>query len=93
VNELLPHEHDDEEQLYPSLVDYLKGDDPLGALCHTHRELFRMIGLLRHMNQQLATPPSNVDLKEIQILLIRLDTLLALHFSLEEELYQTLDLR
>ncbi|MCO8165993.1 heavy metal translocating P-type ATPase [Pseudomonas sp. 21LCFQ010] len=92
-NELLPHEHDDEEQLYPSLVDYLKGDDPLGALSHTHRELFRMIGLLRRMNQQLATQPSNVDLKEIQILLIRLDTLLALHFSLEEELYQTLDLR
>jgi heavy metal translocating P-type ATPase len=91
--ELLPHEHDDEERVYPGLVGYLKGDDPLITLSHTHREVFRMISVLRHMNKQLTDQPSVVDLTEVQTLLIRLDTLLSLHFSQENELYHALDVR
>lgn len=88
--QLLPHEHDDENRLYPLLFAYLRGNDPLAALSHTHHEIFRLITLLSHMSAELMTRPAPLDLEEIHTTLIRLDTLLTLHFADENELYRSL---
>ncbi|MFS2156739.1 heavy metal translocating P-type ATPase [Pseudomonas sp. Pseusp122] len=89
--QLLPHERNDESRLYPQLLAYLHGDDPLAALSHTHREIFRLVGLLKHLNEGLCSNPPTITLDEVHDALIRLDALVALHFAQEEELYRSLD--
>jgi soluble P-type ATPase/iron-sulfur cluster repair protein YtfE (RIC family) len=92
--ELVPHEQADEGELYPQLAIHLKGDDPLAAMSHTHREIFRLIRLLARMNDDLsADSPTATPPDEIQRALQRLDTVLSMHFSQEEELYHNLDSR
>jgi iron-sulfur cluster repair protein YtfE (RIC family) len=90
---LLPHERDDEKRLYPFLRAYLRGDDPLAALSHTHREIFRLISVLKHLSRELSDDPKTAELDEIHTTLIRLDTLVALHLSQESELYSGLGSR
>lgn len=88
--QLLPHERDDETRLYPLLRAYLRGDDPLAALSHTHREIFRLVSVLKHLSENLCADPNPTRRDEIHITLIRLDTLLTLHFAQESELYSGL---
>ena len=88
-SQLVPHEQADEDSLYPQLTRRLPGEDPLAALSHTHREIFRLVHLLEQMN----AAPAGSSLEEIQRLLLRLDTLLSLHFAQEDELYHSLDSR
>jgi len=88
--QLLPHEQDDENRLYPMLLAYLRGDDPLAALSHTHREIFRLAKVLEHLNAELSAHPATSDLEQIHTTLIRLDTLLALHLTQENALYRSL---
>ncbi|PYC22562.1 heavy metal translocating P-type ATPase [Aquipseudomonas alcaligenes] len=88
-SQLVPHEQADEDSLYPQLSRRLPGEDPLAALSHTHREIFRLVHLLEQMN----AAPAGSSLEEIQRLLLRLDTLLSLHFAQEDELYHSLDSR
>lgn len=88
---LLPHEREDEDALYPQLADKLAGEDPLAALSHTHREIFRLGHLLSRMSADLADPPDDGTLADIQRLLLQLDIVLGLHFADEDELYHNLD--
>ena len=40
--QLLPHESADDREVYPALATLLGGDDPLAAMSHAHREIFRL---------------------------------------------------
>lgn len=91
--QLAEHEREDERTLYPMLSAQLVGDDPLSALSYGHREIFRLILLLTRVRDDLFQEPPAVSLTEVQTLLIRLDTLVQLHFDQEEELYRYLDRR
>ncbi|WP_371234692.1 heavy metal translocating P-type ATPase [Pseudomonas sp. QE6] len=91
--QLAEHEREDERTLYPMLSAKLAGDDPLSALSYGHREIFRLILLLTRVRDDLFQEPLAVSLEEVQTLLIRLDTLVQLHFDQEEELYRFLDRR
>jgi len=91
TEQLLPHERADDRELYPALAGLLGGDDPLAALSHTHREIFRLQHLyslsLAHLRQQ---PEDTQALHELQRLLHALEAILRLHFAQEEEIYQSL---
>lgn len=87
------HERDDERRLYPLLTRYLAGEDPLSAMSHTHREIFRLIQLLSRMSEDFAQAAASPSAEDIQHQLIRLDTLAKLHFDQEEALYRHLDRR
>ncbi|WP_430318376.1 heavy metal translocating P-type ATPase [Pseudomonas nitroreducens] len=91
--QLAEHEREDERTLYPMLSAQLAGDDPLSALSYGHREIFRLILLLTRVRDDLVQDASAVSLEEVQTLLIRLDTLVQMHFDQEEELYRYLDRR
>ncbi|MEX6503301.1 heavy metal translocating P-type ATPase [Pseudomonas zhanjiangensis] len=91
--ELMPHEQADEQQLYPLLAERLQGDDPLGAMSHTHREIFRLVHLLARMAADFQEDNAAISPDAIRQLLVRLDTVLSLHFAQEEELYHNLDSR
>ncbi|UCP00793.1 heavy metal translocating P-type ATPase [Metapseudomonas lalkuanensis] len=90
---LAEHERDDEHKLYPMLASRLQGEEPLLPLSYGHREIFRLLLLLARMRDDLHRDSSAIPLEEVQSLLIRLDTLVRLHFDQEEELYRCLDRR
>ncbi|UBM27451.1 heavy metal translocating P-type ATPase [Pseudomonas sp. p1(2021b)] len=87
------HERDDERRLYPLLSHYLPGEDPLSAMSHTHREIFRLIHLLSRMSDDFNRGHALPGADEVQHQLIRLDTLAKLHFAQEEALFRSLDRR
>ncbi len=90
--ELVPHEQADERKLYPQLAIQLQGDDPLAAMSHTHREIFRLTRLLARMSDDLQADDGAPALSatEIHRVVQQLDTILSLHFSQEDELYHNL---
>lgn len=91
-NQLIPHEQADDVELYPDLALRLNGDDPLAAMSLTHREIFRLTALLTRMaSGGSAGMQEPAPVADMQRLLQRLDTVLSLHFSQEDELYQHLD--
>ncbi|WLG65590.1 heavy metal translocating P-type ATPase [Pseudomonas brassicacearum] len=90
---LAQHEREDEQTLYPLLVRNMTGEDPLSAMSHVHREIFRLIHLLARMSDDFSCAPATATADEIQHQLIRLDTLVQLHFEQEEELFRYLDWR
>ncbi|SDD81843.1 ATPase, P-type (transporting), HAD superfamily, subfamily IC/heavy metal translocating P-type ATPase [Cupriavidus sp. YR651] len=88
---LLPHEQNDDAQLYPQLARLVGGDDPLAAMSGMHREIFRVIRLLQRMADD--SPPDGPDagrVREYQRLLYGLDAVLRLHCAQEDELFHAL---
>ena len=89
--QLLPHEQDDDQIIYPKVASLLGGDDPMAALSRSHREIFVLV---RKLQRAIASLPDTQDhptvMRDIQRLLYSLDAILRLHFSQEEELYLTL---
>ena len=88
---LAQHERDDENTLYPLLTHSMSGEDPMQAMSHAHREIFRLIHLLARMSRDFSCDPAMASADEVQHQLIRLDTLVRLHFDQEEELFRYLD--
>lgn len=86
--ELLPHEREDEEKLYPMLASLIRGIDPLGAMSHTHREIFRLARRYEKVMEELdGGEPNDLQLQELRRLLFSLTAILRMHFAQEEELY------
>ena len=89
--QLLPHERQDETDVYPRIESSLGGDDPIAAMHRTHREV-------QHLGRRLARmvadlPPGGPDqaaISDFQRVLYGLDAILRLHFAQEDELYQGL---
>ena len=91
--QLLPHEQQDEAKLYPKLAKKLGGDDPLAALSQSHREIFRLIRQLERITADAISLPatSAPTMHEIHRVLHRLDVVLDLHFTQENELFRNFD--
>ena len=89
--QLLPHEREDDHQLYPAIAALLGGDDPMAAMSRTHREIFRLHQRFATLIQGLpARDPDPGALQDLQRTLYALDAILRLHFAQEEEIYQSL---
>jgi iron-sulfur cluster repair protein YtfE (RIC family) len=89
--QLLPHERQDEAEIYPAMGRLIGGDDPLAAMSRTHREIHHLARLLSRMAKDL--PPAGPDpetLAELERILHGLDAILRLHFAQEDEIYHTL---
>ncbi|RPI22254.1 MAG: heavy metal translocating P-type ATPase, partial [Actinobacteria bacterium] len=92
VDEILPHETEDERQIYPQLASLLGGDDPLAAMSRTHREIFHQVDLFNRLLTEMAHQgPEPGDVRDLRRLLYGLHAVLRLHFAQEEELYFSLD--
>lgn len=92
---LLRHELEDGAGLYPRIEKALGGDDPIGALHRSHREITIMAARLARMVDDLGAAPPEGELDAatthaFQRLLYGLEAILRLHFAQEDELYQSL---
>lgn len=86
---LLPHERSDETELYPSLARLLGGEDPLGSMSRTHREIAHLGRLYHRRVSDLSEDgPDPTEQRELRRLLYGLGAILQLHFAQEEELFE-----
>ena len=88
VDDLLPHELEEEATVYPTLRRVFHDEDPTLPLVRTHRELARRIRLLDRLVDDLGPGgPEPDEILDLQRSLFGLHAVLELHLSLEDELY------
>ncbi|KEZ75934.1 heavy metal translocating P-type ATPase [Salinisphaera hydrothermalis] len=89
--QLLPHERQDEKQLYPQLADLMQGTDPTAAMSCTHREIYHLARLYTaFVNSLTAAPLTEFEVFELRRLLFSLSAVMRLHFAQEDEMFQAL---
>lgn len=94
VGEILPHEANDETEVYPRMSEILPGEDPMAMMSRSHREIFHLVESLQR--QIAALPPDGpepADITDLRRTLYGLHAILRLHFDQEEELYASLSSR
>ncbi len=92
VDEILPHEANDETEVYPRMTEILPGEDPMAMMSRTHREIFHLIDLFKRQVDDLgAGGPHPADVRDLRRTLYGLHAILKLHFDQEEELYTSLE--
>jgi hypothetical protein len=92
AEEILPHEANDEREIYPRMTEMLPGDDPMATMSRAHREIFHLVDLFQRQVADLpAGGPEPADITDLRRTLYGLHAILRLHFDQEEELYASLD--
>ena len=91
--EVVPHERDDESQIYPGVAERLGGTDPLASMSRTHQEIFHLASLLERLVDDASVDGFvDEDRSEARRILYALDAILRLHFAQEEELLTSITL-
>lgn len=94
VDEILPHEADDEARVYPALSELLPGSDPMMVMSRGHREIFHLIeSFRRQVDVVTDNGLSPADIRDLRRTLYGLHAVLTLHFDQEEDLYSSLGSR
>jgi heavy metal translocating P-type ATPase len=93
TDQLLPHEHAEETQLYPALATPLGSTEATATMSRTHAEIDRLTHRLgTHLHQADATGGLNTDqIPDLLANLYGLYAVLRLHFVQEEENYFALN--
>jgi soluble P-type ATPase len=91
--EVVPHEREDESQIYPGVAERLGGIDPLAPMSRTHQEIFHLASLLDRLVDDASVDGfGDEDRSEARRILYALDAILRLHFAQEEELLTSITL-
>jgi len=91
VQELLPHEVEEDRLVHPALATALGSDETTAALHGTHNEIFRLARLFGHLVEELPPEgPTPDDWPDLRRMLYGLDAILRLHMAQEEELYASI---
>ncbi|TCN21302.1 heavy metal translocating P-type ATPase [Sinorhizobium americanum] len=89
---LLPHERQDDEELYPRLRRRAGTPDAFAGMSRTHMEIQRRVHSLTSLRKALGEHgPSPAQRYEIQRLLHGLEAITRLHFAQEQEIYRLLE--
>jgi heavy metal translocating P-type ATPase len=92
-DEVVPHEREDESEIYPVVAERLGGNDPLASMSRTHQEIFHLASLLGRLVDDASVDGfSEEDRSEARRILYALDAILRLHFAQEEELLASITL-
>lgn len=90
VQDILPHEHAEESELYPALTGYLRDPEAMVTMSREHTEIERLI---RRIGRHLDDAPHGIradQLDDLRASLYGLDAILTLHFAQEDEALFTL---
>jgi heavy metal translocating P-type ATPase len=91
VDDLLPHEANEEASFYPVIAETLGGEDPTAAMVRGHVEIAHLVRVLGRLLDELPPEgPGADDLPELRRVLYGLYAILRLHFAQEEEAYLSL---
>ena len=88
VDELVPHERQEDREVFPLLASALGNEDVTAGLHRTHTEIFHLVRYIDRLVRELPEAgPAPEDLTDLRRLLYGLDAILRLHMAQEEELY------
>ncbi|MGW4330019.1 heavy metal translocating P-type ATPase [Nocardia sp. NPDC004573] len=90
VDDILPHEHAEESELYPALTGYLRDPEAMVTMSREHTEIERLI---RRVGRHLDDAPQGIradQIDDLRATLYGLDAVLTLHFAQEDEALFTL---
>ncbi|MFI2281279.1 hemerythrin domain-containing protein [Nocardia beijingensis] len=90
VDDILPHEHAEESELYPALTGYLRDPEAMVTMSREHTEIERLI---RRIGRHLDDAPQGIradQVDDLRATLYGLDAVLTLHFAQEDEALFTL---
>jgi heavy metal translocating P-type ATPase len=91
VNEIGPHEREEDRLLYPVVAQALGGRDPTGTMSRAHAEIAKLISQMGLVLTRIGDDrPSQSDVRELRRLLYGLYALLELHFAQEDESFLSL---
>ncbi|HEX7442694.1 MAG TPA: heavy metal translocating P-type ATPase, partial [Acidimicrobiales bacterium] len=91
VDELLPHEQEEDSILYPVFARVLGGTDPTGTMSRAHVEIAHLVRRLgRLLDEVDPIAPDPGDLMDLRRTLYGLHAILELHFAQEDEGYLSL---
>lgn len=89
---ILPHEANDETEVYPRMTEILPGEDPMATMSRGHREIFHLVDVFQRQVAELPSGgPEPADITDLRRTLYGLHAILRLHFDQEEELYASLE--
>jgi heavy metal translocating P-type ATPase len=92
IETLVPHEEEEDHEVYPLLVTAMGTDDAISALHRTHTEIFHLVRLYGRIVDEIGTDgPTSEDRTDLQRALYGLDAIVRLHQAQEEELYASID--
>ncbi len=89
ADEIVPHERDDESQVYPHVARYLADRHGLGAMSRAHREIIHQSRLLRRLADGLI--PEDIDpylIRDAQRVIEAIEALVRIHNAQEEDIYE-----
>jgi soluble P-type ATPase len=87
--EIVPHEQDDESEVYPHVAKYLADRHGLGAMSRAHREIMHQSRLLRRLADGLS--PDDIDpylIRDAQRVIESIEALVRIHNAQEEDIYE-----
>ncbi|MDE1673900.1 heavy metal translocating P-type ATPase [Nocardia gipuzkoensis] len=90
VDDILPHEHAEESELYPALTGYLRDPEAMVTMSREHTEIERLV---RRIGRHLDDSPQGIradQIDDLRATLYGLDAILTLHFAQEDEALFTL---
>jgi iron-sulfur cluster repair protein YtfE (RIC family) len=91
VDTLIPHEENEDREVFPLLSRAVGNDDVTSALHRTHTEIFHLIRFTDRLVAEIPPEgPGLEDLTDLRRVLYGLDAILRLHMAQEEELYMAL---
>jgi len=86
--QLLPHERQEEADVYPLVANLLGGRDPIAALSRTHREIVHLVNVYRRLIADLPAQGADQALwSDLRRVLFSLEAILRLHIDQEDEVY------
>ncbi|MEO7793927.1 MAG: heavy metal translocating P-type ATPase [Thermoanaerobaculia bacterium] len=87
-HDLIPHERQEDETVYPVVASLLGGDDPTGTMSRAHLEIAHQVRLFGRLLDELPEGPlSAEDKTDLRRILYGSHAILRLHFAQEEEQY------
>ncbi len=89
ARKIVPHEQDDESQIYPRVARYLPDWHGLGAMSRAHREIIHQSRLLRRLTGGLR--PEDIDpylIRDAQRVIESIEALVRIHNAQEEDIYE-----
>jgi heavy metal translocating P-type ATPase len=91
VDEIEPHELEEDRDFYPMMASVLGGTDPTGTMSRSHAEISRMTAHVGSIIERIGDGlPDTEQTRELQRLLYGLYAILELHFAQEDEHYLSL---
>jgi len=91
VDTLMPHEAQEDREVFPLLAKAFGNDDVTSALHRTHTEIFHLVRFTDRLVREVPPEgPGPEDLTDLRRVLYGLDAILRLHMAQEEELYLAL---